>query len=66
MIGIQLMEDLGLEHPNCPILVLTGSYAEIARVAASASSSHQNVRILTKPCPPTDLLHAAGMLLHQA
>ena len=64
--GVALMEDLGLHLPLCPILVLTGYLSALARVVACADTLRQPVRILTKPCPPTDLLRAADALLATA
>jgi CheY-like chemotaxis protein len=62
--GIALMEDLGRELPDCPILVLTGFHRALARVDACAAHLQQPVRVLTKPCPPVELLREADTLLH--
>jgi CheY-like chemotaxis protein len=61
--GIALMEDLGRHLPLCPILVLTGYYNGLEKVTACAASLRQQVRILTKPCPPAILLQEADALL---
>ena len=64
--GIALMHDLGRELPACPILVLTGHYAGLARVRSTAASLAQKINILTKPCQPLDLLREAGTMLSGA
>ncbi len=61
--GVELMTDLGAENPKLPILVLTGFYGSLARVRACARKLPQAVDIYTKPCPPQDLLKAAGSML---
>ncbi len=64
--GISLMQDLGRDLPGCPILVLTGLYHALALVSDTAETLRQPVRILTKPCPPVDLLREADSLLRLA
>ena len=61
--GVDLMGDLGREIPTCPILVLTGLYSNHGRITDCATTYHQNVRILAKPCPPLELLREASNLL---
>ena len=61
--GVDLMEDLGREIPSCPILVLTGLYANHGRITDCAVTYKQRVRILAKPCPPLELLREADSLL---
>ena len=63
--GIDLMSDLGRELPRCPILVLTGLYSGLPGIDARARTLHQSVRVLTKPCHPSELLQEANRLLHQ-
>jgi len=64
--GISLMEDLSLELPKCPILVLTGFYSALARVRAFTDTLQQKVAVVTKPCAPQDLLRHAVELLNPA
>jgi len=64
--GIALMSDLTRELPQCPILVLTGSYSSMGRIRAYTSTLRQQVSIVTKPCQPVDLLRYAGELLKTA
>jgi CheY-like chemotaxis protein len=64
--GLDLMADIGRELPECPILVLTGSYRSLGKVHDCAESLSQSVSVLTKPCQPLDLLRTAGRLLKTA
>jgi CheY-like chemotaxis protein len=64
--GLSLMSDLGRELPDCPILVLTGAYRNLSKIRERAAMLRQQVSILTKPCQPADLLHAATQLLAPA
>jgi len=64
--GISLMKDLSCEIPDCPILVLTGFYSSLHRIREFASTMRQQVRVVTKPCQPTELLRHAGKLLRTA
>jgi CheY-like chemotaxis protein len=64
--GLELMADLGEELPQCPILVLTGSYRSLSKVRARAGSLNQEVTVMVKPCQPLDLLATAGNLLKSA
>ena len=64
--GIELMTDLGQELPNCPILVLTGSYRSLNKVRARAGTMNQEVSVLVKPCQPLDVLATASHLLKSA
>ncbi len=61
--GLKLMEDLGHRLPECPILVLTGSYRSLSKVRGCAATLRQPVSVLVKPCPPKELLRTAGRLL---
>jgi DNA-binding response OmpR family regulator len=64
--GIELMSDMDHEQPGCRILVLTGFYSALARVRDRSRTLPRPISILTKPCQPADLLHAAGTLLRTA
>ena len=61
--GLCLMNDLGRDFPECPILVLTGAYRHLGKIRDSAAKLNQQVSILTKPCQPDELLRAASSLL---
>ena len=64
--GVALMTEFSQLYPTCPILVLTGFYAALARVQDCAETLAQPVSIVTKPCQPTDLLRTAGRMLKTA
>ena len=64
--GISLMQDIARELPQCPILILTGSHAVLARVHESAATLRHRVSIVTKPCQPVELLRTAGEMLKSA
>lgn len=64
--GVLLMSDLAQTLPECPILVLTGSYRDLNRVHECAEKLTVAVKVLTKPCLPVDLLHAADRMLQVA
>ncbi len=64
--GMELMKDLARELPTTPILVLTGYYHVLTRVQEIADGMQQRVNVLTKPCPPTELLRQAGTMLSAA
>lgn len=64
--GLDLMSDLGEELPDCPILVLTGSYRSLSKVRARAATMNQEVSVLVKPCQPLDVLATASNLLKTA
>jgi CheY-like chemotaxis protein len=64
--GLELMSDLGQELPECPILVLTGSYRSLSKVRDAADTMNQEVSVLVKPCQPLDVLATASHLLKTA
>ena len=64
--GVDLMQDLGRELPNCPILVLTGVYGALGRVLDCAGGLRQQVKVITKPCQPVELLRQASLMLQPA
>ena len=61
--GLSLMDDLGRDFPQCPILVLTGAHRNLGKIRQMASQLRQQVSIIVKPCQPEDLLRAAATLL---
>lgn len=64
--GLSLVQDINLELPSCRILVLTGFYANLHRIKEYVDRLARPVGILTKPCPPTDLLREASTMLAAA
>ncbi|HMF52839.1 MAG TPA: response regulator [Edaphobacter sp.] len=61
--GLALVHDMTRELPSCHILVLTGFYGNLHRVKQLARRLARPVGILTKPCPPGDLLREASAML---
>ena len=61
--GLELIAEMDACKPACKILVLTGAYASIQRVAERALQLRRRVPVLAKPCPPDDVLRAADDLL---
>ena len=64
--GLALVSDITRELPSCRIIVLTGFYSNIKNVREQSSKLPFPVGILTKPCPPTDLLREAASMLAAA
>ncbi|MEG9434794.1 response regulator [Edaphobacter sp. HDX4] len=61
--GLSLMQDIVQEMPACRILVLTGSYGNLKHIKECTDRIRGPVGLLTKPCPPEDLLRKATQIL---
>lgn len=64
--GLALVCDITRELPSCRIIVLTGFYANLQNVREQSNRLARPMGILTKPCPPTDLLREAVTMLANA
>src|ERR1700712_3032202 len=64
--GFPLVDDIPRELPSCRILVLTGFYSNLKGVREQAARLSRPVGILTKPCPPLELLRQANAMLASA
>jgi CheY-like chemotaxis protein len=64
--GLDLVDDMSRELPNCRVLVLTGFYSNLKSVREQALKLRRPVGILTKPCQPSELLREAAALLATA
>lgn len=64
--GLELMQEISAQLPNCRILVLTGCYSNLKRVFEQSSRLPRQAGILTKPCQPSELLREAGAMLARA
>ncbi len=64
--GLELMDDFNREFPACRVLVLTGFYSNLVRIREQSGKLRHPMRVLTKPCHPTDLLREAGKILAAA
>ena len=61
--GLSLVQEISHEMPSCQILVFTGSYARIPHVTACTDRLARPVGLITKPCPPDDLIRRATQML---
>lgn len=61
--GTALIAELGDAYPSCRVLVLTGSVTGASRVWALGNRLRKELSILSKPCPPSEVLAVAGSLL---
>jgi len=64
--GIELLEEVGRQALPCRVLVLTGYLTNLLPVSEQIRKMPQSTHVLTKPCPPEDLLRAANRLLEIA
>jgi CheY-like chemotaxis protein len=64
--GLELMVEIAQRDMNCSILVLTGYLNNLHPVREQIRKMSQRTHVLTKPCPPEDLLQAAGKMLAEA
>lgn len=61
--GLELMVEIARRELSCGVLVLTGYLTNLKPVQEQIRKMTQRTRVLTKPCPPEDLLRAAGLML---
>jgi DNA-binding NtrC family response regulator len=64
--GLELMVEITRRELNCSVLVLTGYLTNLKPVREQIRKMSQKTDVLTKPCPPEDLLRAAGKMLATA
>ena len=64
--GLELMVEVGRRELQCSILVLTGYLTNLKPVRELTHKMSQRTHVLTKPCPPEDLLRAARQMLATA
>ena len=64
--GISLMDAFSKERPACRIVVLTGFYSNIPRVAELSRKLPMPASIFVKPCNPQVLIREATALLSVA
>lgn len=64
--GLSLVCDITRELPSCRIIVLTGFYSNLKSVREQSNKLARPVGILTKPCPPVELLREAATILATA
>lgn len=61
--GLELMVEVARRELHCSILVLTGYLTNLKPVSEQTSKMKQKTHVLTKPCPPEELLRAARQML---
>jgi CheY-like chemotaxis protein len=64
--GLELMNDITRELPDCRILILTGHYSNLPNVRQVAARLPRRASVLVKPCNPLELLREAGAMLATA
>ena len=64
--GIELIERMAKLCPGCRVIVLTGYYVNLERVAEQSRLLGRSANVLTKPCQPVELLREAGTVLNRA
>ena len=61
--GLELLVEVQQREMKCGVLVLTGYLTNLGPVREQIRKMSQKTHVLTKPCPPEDLLRAAGEML---
>jgi DNA-binding NtrC family response regulator len=61
--GLELMVEIGRRDLDCGVLILTGYLTNLKPVRDQIRRMTQRTQVLTKPCPPEELLRAAGQML---
>jgi len=64
--GLELMIEVARRRLSCSVLVLTGYLTNLKPVREQIRKMPQPTHVLTKPCPPEELLRAAGQMLATA
>jgi DNA-binding NtrC family response regulator len=64
--GLELVEDLSREMPECRVIVLTGYLSNLVKANEQARKSPEKISVMSKPCAPEQLLRAAGAMLRRA
>ena len=64
--GLELMVEVARLELRCSILVLTGYLTNLHPVREQIGKMRQRTQVLTKPCPPEDLLRAARLIMSPA
>lgn len=61
--GLELLSEIARLNLRCSVLVLTGYLSNLKPVRDRTRGMSQRTDVLTKPCPPDDVLRAARSLL---
>ncbi len=63
--GLELVDDVTAEMPECRVMVLTGFLSNLVKADERIRKSPHTVRVMSKPCAPEDLMRAVGAMLRQ-
>lgn len=61
--GLALAEKMNAEQPACKMLMITAYSSNAAKVELESIRMKRELRLLSKPCPPAELLRATYSLL---
>jgi CheY-like chemotaxis protein len=61
--GLELLVEVGRRNLDCGVLVLTGYLTNLRPVREQIRKMPQPTHVLTKPCPPEELLREARRML---
>jgi len=61
--GLELLVEVSRRNLTCGVLVLTGYLTNLRPVREQIRKMPQATHVLTKPCPPEDLLREASRML---
>jgi CheY-like chemotaxis protein len=64
--GLQLVEAMSREMPDCQMLMFTAYASNAAKVALHSVRMKRPLKLLNKPCRPEDLLREAEELMKSA
>lgn len=64
--GLELVETMNREMPECRVLMLSAYSSNAAGVELQSREMKRPLKFLTKPCRPEDLLREAAALLRTA
>jgi CheY-like chemotaxis protein len=64
--GLELAEDMHRERPGCKLLLLTAYSSNLAKVQSMSAQMKRELRVLSKPVRPEELLEHASEMLRQS
>lgn len=64
--GLELVQDMDREMPNCKILMLTAYASNLAKVGEQSQRMRRPLSVLSKPCRPEVLLQELHSLMRSA
>lgn len=64
--GLELVQDMDREMPDCKILMLTAYASNLAKVGEQSLRMNRPLNVLSKPCRPEVLLQELNTMLQSA